>query len=427
MRLTRGRESRPNRILFLTHYYPPETNAPASRVSELARLWASSGHVVDIVTGMPNHPNGIIPESYRGAWYRQETQDGVTIHRGRIYPAPNRGHLRRILNYLSFLIAGTVTALAKAQRPDCVIATSPQLFCAVSGWIVAALRRIPFILEIRDIWPEEIVAVGAIRNRLVIRLLERLEMFLYRRATRIVVVAQGSIDILTSRGVPQSKLELIPNGVDTDRFLPGPRQNRVRRELQVNGDFLVSYIGTIGMAHRLEVILDAAEKLRDHPGVKFMIVGDGAERDRLRNLALRRGLTNVLWEDAQPRNRVADYYSASDACLVHMRRAELFTHNVPSKMYEIMAAGRPMLLGTFGESRELGESAGCAVAFTPENADELVDAIAILMASPDRGAQMGQSGRQYVQSRYDRRLLARRYMNLISGVVGNHRKQQVTG
>jgi len=426
-RLTRGREFRPNRILFLSHYYPPETNAPANRVSEMARLWVASGHVVDIVTGMPNHPNGIIPESYRGAWYRPETQDGVTIHRGRIYPAPNRGHLRRILNYLSFMISGTVTALAKAPKPDCVIATSPQLFCALAGWVVSAIRRVPFILEIRDIWPEEIVAVGAIRNRPIIRTLERLEMFLYGRATRIVVVAQGSIDILISRGVPRSKLELIPNGVDTDRFLPGPRQNKIRRELQVNGEFLISYIGTVGMAHRLEVILDAAERLSNRPGVKFMIVGDGAERNRLRSLAKQRGLTNVLWEDAQPRNRVADYYSASDACLVHMRRAELFTRNVPSKMYEIMAAGRPMLLGTFGESRELGESAGCAVAFTPEDADELVDAIARLMASPDRGAQMGLSGRQYVQSRYDRRLLARRYMDLISGVVGHHRKQQVTG
>ena len=170
-----------------------------------------------------------------------------------------------------------------------------------------------------------------------------------------------------------------------------------------------------------------AEKLSGRAGVKFMIVGDGAERDRLQNLARQRGLTNVLWKDAQPRNRVADYYNASDACLVHMRRAELFTRNVPSKMYEIMATGRPMLLGTFGESRELGEDAGCAVVFTPESAEELVSAISQLMAFPDQGAQLGRSGRQYVQNRYDRRLLARQYLDLIDGVVDSNPRHRVVG
>jgi glycosyltransferase involved in cell wall biosynthesis len=315
------------------------------------------------------------------------------------------------------MVSGAVTALLKSTRADCVIATSPQLFCAVAGWAVSVLRRVPFILEIRDIWPAEIVAVGAIRNAIIIRFLEWLEMFLYHRAAKIVVVAQGSIDILTSRGVPLSKLELIPNGVDTDRFTPGPRQNWVRDEHHLNGEFLVTYIGTVGMAHRLEVVLEAAERLRDQPRVKFMIVGDGAERARLEKITLERGLENVLWEGPQPRSRIADFYSASDACLVHMRQADLFTRSVPSKMYEIMATGRPMLLGTRGESRELGENAGCAMTFAPENAEELALAVHQLIASPERSAQLGESGRQYVKDRYDRRLLARLYLDLIAGVV----------
>lgn len=403
----------PGRILVLTHYYPPETNAPANRVSEFARHWAGAGHNVHIVTGMPNHPSGHIPGEYRRIWYRCEHNEGVTVHRGRIYPAPNRGRVRRILNYLSFMVSGTITALWKAPPPDCVIATSPQMFCGVAGWLVAAVRRVPFIFEVRDIWPEEIVAVGAIRNRLVIRLLEWLEMFLYRRADRIVVVAQGSVEILTARGIMRDKLALIPNGVDTSLITPGDRHNAVRDANDLNGDFLVSYIGTVGMAHRLEVVLGAAERLREEKRIKFMIVGDGAERERLQQLARQNGLDNILWESPQPRNRIADYYRAADACLVHMRKADLFTRNIPSKIYEIMAAGRPVLLGAQGESQDLAAEAGCAVTFAPEDAGSLSNAIRELASAPERAARMGAAGRRFVTERYDRAQLAQIYLDII--------------
>ncbi|HUU46431.1 MAG TPA: glycosyltransferase family 4 protein [Acidobacteriota bacterium] len=406
-------ERRYERIILVTHYFPPERNAPARRISELARHWSARGRHVEVITGMPNHPYGVLPPEYRGAWYRRESHDGAVVHRGRIYPAANSGIWRRALNYLSFCLSAVLTGLFRAGPADCVIATSPQLFCALAGWVLSVFKRAPFIFEVRDIWPEEIVAVGAIRNRIAIHLLEGLEMFLYHRARRIVAVAHGTVEILTARGIPSRKITVVPNGVDTSTFVPGPVDETVREQHNLNGEFLVSYIGTVGMAHRLDVMLDAAARLSDNPHIRFLIVGDGAERQRLEHEAQRRGLDNLIWAESQPANRVAAYYRASDACVVHLRRARLFTKNIPSKMYEIMACGRPILLGTEGESRQLGERSGGALPFAPESATDLAEAIGALARDRERAREMGRAGREFVTEHFDRRQLSDRYLDLI--------------
>ena len=421
------------RLLVVSHYYPPECNAPARRMSEFARCWVQSGFHVSVVTGMPNHPTGVIPPEYQGCWYRREETDGVTVHRGWVYPAANRGLIRRTLNYLSFAISAVVNGIWNVRQPDCIIATSPQLFCALAGWILSVVKAVPFVFEVRDIWPEEIVAVGAIRNRFVIRTLEKLEMFLYRRASRIIAVADGTVSILTARGIPKDKITLIPNGVDTGTFMPQTRDNSVRESHNLNGEFVVSYIGTVGMAHHLEVLLDAAAILKDDKTIKFLIVGDGAAREELQEKAQSRALDNIVWAPTQPANRIAKYYHASDACLVHLRKAELFTKNIPSKMYEIMATGRPMLLGTEGESLNLGLASGCALPFTPESGVELAQVIRQLVQSPKTAATLGASGRQYVIAHNDRTDLASRYaqtlmslMDTDSSNVSSSRPRMVT-
>jgi glycosyltransferase involved in cell wall biosynthesis len=406
------------RLLLVSHYYPPECNAPARRISEFAHCWSRSGMQVEVLTGMPNHPTGVIPPEYRNCWYRREETDGVTVHRSWIYPAANRGIIRRSLNYLSFAMSAVLNGLWNVRRPDCVIATSPQLFCAAAGWLLSVAKRVPFIFEVRDVWPEEIVAVGAIRNRLVIHLLECIEMFLYRRARHIIAVAEGTVTILVARGIPASKITVIPNGVDTNTFVPEEHDNGVRQSHNLNGEFLVSYIGTVGMAHRLEVLLDAADILRDEEGIKFLIVGDGAARRDLEAKTKTRALDNIVWAEPQPANRIAAYYNASDACLVHLRAADLFTKNIPSKRYEIMATGRPILLGTNGESRRLGIAAGCALPFAPESADELACAIHFLARSPEITKTLGASGRQYVVAHNDRADLAERYLELLTTIIG---------
>jgi len=408
-------------ILYLSQYFPPEVNAPANRVYELAKAWVGRGRKVKVLTGFPNHPNGVIPRQYRRKIYMRESVDGIEVHRCWLYAAPNKAILRRIACYLSFMFSAIVFGICRIGRIDCVVATSPQLFVAVAGWVISLVKRIPFIFEVRDLWPEEIVAVGAIKNRRVIRLLEKLEVFLYRRADRIIAVAEGTIEILTRRGIPASKFTLIPNGVDVERFGRGKRKNWVREKLNLNGDFLVSYIGTVGMAHKLEVFLEAARRLQDTPRLKFLIAGDGAEKDQLLRRKQAMGLDNVLFVEQQSREKIASFYHASDCCLVHLRRAELFTKNIPSKIFEIMACGKPILLGTKGESKRLVSRARCGVFFEPENAKDLAAGIRRLKNRPQWRKRLGRSGHQFVRNHYSRFELADYYLEVIVSVIEQKR------
>jgi glycosyltransferase involved in cell wall biosynthesis len=289
----------------------------------------------------------------------------------------------------------------------------------VAAWILAVWKRARFIFEVRDVWPEEIRAVGALRNRAVLRVLEWLELFLYRRADKIVAVAQGTIDMLVSRGVPREKLILIPNGVDAGAW-PCESQEEARKRIGINGEFIASYIGTHGMAHRLSTVLDAAAQLSDLPNLTILMVGDGAEKKRLQLRAQETGLENVRFMDTVPRNRVADYYAASDVCLVPLRRTELFQKNVPSKIYEIMASARPIVIGTEGESRELVEKAGCGVAVEPENAAELAAAIRRLYHSREHATELGRRGREFVLAHNDRAALASTYADVLKSLCKRH-------
>ncbi len=408
-------------ILYISQYFPPEVNAPANRVYEMAKAWVGRGRKVKILTGFPNHPNGVIPKPYRRKIYTRESIGGIEVHRCWIYAAPNRGFVRRIASYLSFMLSAIVFGLCKIGRVDCVIATSPQLFVAVAGWIISLVKRTPFVFEVRDLWPEEIVAVRAIKNRRIIRPLEKLEIFLYRRADRIIAVAEGTIEILTRRGIPASKFALIPNGVDADRFRRAEHRNRVRQKLNLDGDFLVSYIGTVGMAHKLEVFLEAARLLRDTPRLKFLIVGDGAEKQKLIHQKQEMGLDNVLFLDQQSREKIASFYHAADCCLVHLRRADLFLKNIPSKIFEIMACGKPILLGTKGESKRLVSRARCGVFFEPENAGDLASGIRLLQSQPQWRKRLGRSGYQFVRRHYSRAELADYYLAVLDSIMEQKR------
>jgi len=412
-------------ILYVSQYFPPEVNAPANRVFEMARFWVAQNRQVKVLTGFPNHPNGVLPKDYRGKYYAQELVEGIEVHRSWIYAVPNKGFARRTISFLSFMISAIFCGLTKVGRSDCVIATSPQLFVALAGWIISVFKQVPFVFEVRDVWPEEIVAVGALKNRLVIRALERLEMFLYRRADRIVAVAEGTIEILTGRGVPAEKIVLIPNGVDTEHFDTGPQKNWLREKLNLNGDFLVSYIGTLGMAHKLEVFLEAARILRENPKLKFLIVGDGAERENLVRQKEQQELDNVEFLSQQPRDKIAAVYHASDCCLVHLRRAELFTKNIPSKIFEIMACGKPILLGTKGESRRLVSRAGCGVCFEPEDAQELATGIQRLYRETHQRKQLGEAGYRFVRRYYSRADWAAEYLRTIDGLLGSSVSQEI--
>lgn len=404
-------------ILVLTHYYPPEVNAPASRISEMARAWVAAGERVTIVTCAPNHPRGRIFPGYRNRFVRAEA-DGVDLIRLPTFLAANSGFGRRLLNYLSYPLS-LLFHLPRLPKADLVVSTSPQFFCGLSGLLLKRRRR-PWVLEIRDLWPESIVAVGAMRRGAVIRLLERIERMAYRKADALVSVTDSFVPHLLAGRGGHGPVEVIKNGVDLGFFGDGQDEeggHRLRRELGLEGKFVAAYVGTHGMAHGLDTLLEAAARLRDHEHIAFLLVGDGSERDRLQREAKRRGLTNICFAGQRPKSDMPAIWQATDVSLVLLRRLETFKSVLPSKMFEAMAMRRPIILGLEGEARNLLEAAAAGIAITPESVDELVHSLLRLAGDPARAAAMGESGRSFVESNFDRSVLAGRYLDFLRGLV----------
>jgi glycosyltransferase involved in cell wall biosynthesis len=403
------------RIAYVCHYFVPEPAAPAARVHEFARAWVQAGHQVDVVTTFPNHPVGRIPREYRGRLQSTEWIDGIRVLRCWLYAVPNRGIGRRGLDHLSFMLTALLFGLPRLREVDVVIASSPTLFSALSAWLMARVKRVPFVLEVRDLWPEAIVDLGLMRRgSLSVRVLESLARFLYREAARVVVVTNAFADRLGVQGVPRSKLAVIPNGADTHLFTPGQDGQAVRAALQLDGRFVVAYVGSHGLSHGLGAVLDAAEA---RPEVTFLLVGDGADRDRLVAERDRRDLRNVIMRQSVSKAEVPGVYAAADACLVPLRDVPIFETFVPSKLFEVLAAGRPVIGAVRGEARDILNRSGGALVVDPERGDQIVEAIDRLQGDAALRADLAQHGRAFAQQQYDRDMLARRYLDLLQGVV----------
>lgn len=407
------------RILFLSHYYPPEVNAPANRVGQLARAWAADGHDITVLTGFPNHPTGVVPPAYRGRPYiRHEEDRGVHVARTPIYAAPNKGILRRSLNYASYSLSAATIGSFITARPDVVVATSPQFLTAVAGYAVARAKRVPFVLEVRDLWPASIVDVGAMRpGSPAVRVLEAAERFLYRHADHIVVVTDSFVDTIAAHGIARDKMSVVKNGVDLEMFRPGPTDNRVRERLGLREKFVAAYIGTHGMAHGLDTILEAAVLLRHDDRYRFLLIGDGAEKRALQQRAVSAGLTNVLFLDQVPHEAIPDHIRAADVTLVLLRDRPLFRSVIPSKIFEFMGAGRPIVIGVDGEARGLVEEAGAGVFVPPEDATMLVAAVHRLAGDAVARSRMGQNGRDFVERRFSRQAQARLYLERLDRII----------
>jgi glycosyltransferase involved in cell wall biosynthesis len=398
------------RILFLSHYFPPEVNAPASRTWEHCREWTRLGAAVEVITCVPNHPQGRAYPGYRNRLWQRETLEGVELLRVWTCLSPNEGFLRRSLNYLSYMFSAVIAALF-VPRPDVVISTSPQFFNGLAGYFVSRLRGVPWILEIRDLWPESIVTVGAIRNRALIGMLRRLELFAYRKADRIVVVTDAFAAHIGRLGIERDRIDVIKNGVKLAFFKSRPAEvESLKAELGIEGRFVVSYFGTHGMAHKLETVLEAAECLREDKGIAFLLAGDGAERRRLVETRRRLRLGNVIMLEQQPKERMPALWDLSDVTIVLLRKSPLFRTVIPSKIFEAMAMEKPILLGVEGESRTIIEAAEAGLPFEPESAEQLAQCIIVLRDSPVLRKLMGQAGRAYVSAHHDRTVLAARFL-----------------
>ncbi len=406
------------KIVFLSHYFPPEGNAPATRVFEMCRRWVRTGHEVTVITGVPNVPNGVVYEGYRNRLRQEETIHGIRVVRVWTHLAPNKGTVRRILNYLSFMISATLAGLF-APRPDVVIATSPQFFCGWAGVLVSRLRRLPFILEIRDIWPESIVTVGALRGRGLVALLEWLEKRMYAAARHIVTVGDGYRERLQEKGVPPERISVVTNGVDPATFFPREPDAALRERYGLAGRFVCSYVGTIGMACGLDVVLRAAQRLKEkgRDSIRFLLVGDGAVRAELEQQARTAGLDEVVFAGLQPKPAIPAFLAVSDACLVHLHKRELFKTVLPSKILEAAAMEKPIILGVRGHAERLVREAGAGICIEPDNADELVAAVERLASDPELGKKMGRAGRDHVRQHFNPDVLAAEYLALIAAAA----------
>jgi glycosyltransferase involved in cell wall biosynthesis len=387
-------------ILFISRYYPPEKAAAAVCVSEIARRLVVLGYQVTVLTTVPNYPTGVIPFPYRALPIQEEWLDGVRVVRVWSYMCANAGFGRRILAQLSFGLLAPVLGHHAARDVDCIIVGSPPLFNVIAARVLAWRRRCPYIFWVADLWPESAVQLGALRNRLAIRLAEWLEWTTYRRAHLVWTVTRGMSDTLLRRGLPAEKILFLPNGVDTKKFAPIP-QSEARAALGWDEHFTVLYAGTHGLSHGLETLLHAADLLRDHDTIRFVLVGDGAEKGRLMDLARELALKNVLFLDAVSHDEVPRLLSAADICVAHTRRLQLFEGMLPIKMYEAMACARPLILALNGEARQLVEEAGSAVVVEPENATALAAAILQLFSHRDEAISMGLRGRAYVQANFE--------------------------
>jgi len=401
------------RILFVTENFPPETNASATRVFERACYWIAGGHEVTVLTQAPNFPHGRLFPGWRNRWRQTETVGGIRVVRVKTYISANKGIARRTFDFLS-LMAGAVVAGLFERRPDVVIATSPQFFAAVGGWALAALKRVPFVFELGDLWPASIAAVGAMRPGPALRLIERLELFLYRRAACVVALTGAFKSNLVSRGIPPGKIAVVINGVDLPRYAPRPRDAALAAEYGIAPeDFVIGYVGTHGMAHGLENVLAAAERTADEKHLRFLFAGPGSAREGLVAAAKQRGLGNVVFLPPQPKERMPKVWSLCDAALVHLRDSPVFADVIPSKIFEAMAMGLPILICVpAGEATRLVEAEGAGLAVTPGNPTALAEASLRLMRDEALRARLA-AGALEAAPRHSRAFQARAMMEAL--------------
>ena len=363
------------KILFISDNYYPETNAPAQRTTFHCEHWRTKDQCeVEVVTCAPNFPTGKCFVNYENRLYQREIIGSVSIHRVWSYITKNEGVFKRFIDFLSFMISAIIMS-HRYKQPDLVVATSPQFFTLIAGYVVARFKSAVFVIEIRDLWPDSIVAVGATSEGFIIRLFRRLERFLYQAADGIVVVSPAFVEHVKKEIDDKSKVVVVTNGVDKSRF-SDLDVTMAKKKFNPNGKFLVTYIGTIGLAHGLETIIEAARTLQDDDNIHFVIAGDGAERDNICRLA--ENLKNVTILPPLHLDEVAVLHLATDLAIVHLKKSPVFEKVLPSKIFESFASKTPILIGVDGEARDLVEKFSAGIYFRPEDHKDLVDKLLTL-------------------------------------------------
>ncbi len=404
------------KLLFLTDNFPPESNAPASRTYEHCKAWVEQGVEVTVITCAPNFPFGETYEGYKNKLYQTEMMDGIKVIRVWSYMTENKGVIKRILDYVSYAFSAFIAGLF--VKTDLIVATSPQLFTTLGGCALAKVKRKPWVFELRDLWPEGIKDHGAIKKRYLLDFLTKMELCLYRKATHIVTVTKGLKANLSSRGIDAQKIDIVTNGANMDLFEPMEKDSVLIKDLQLEDKFVIGYIGTHGMAHGLEFIIDAIQEVKNDK-VHFLFVGTGAKKEATVKLAKKLGLKNVTFLDPVPKSEVKRYISLIDVALVPLTKTVIHASLIPSKIFESAAMRKPMLLGVEGEARDIVQTYGAGIAFEPENKKEFLEALEQISSSNETYEAL-QNGCDKLAEAFDRKHLAKKMIAVLEKVQKEH-------
>lgn len=400
-------------ILFLTHYFPPEVNAPANRTFEHAVRWVKEGVKVTIITNHPNHPNGKLFPGYKNRWISRENVQGIDVVRVKTYVTPNKGTVRRSINYLFYMVMAVI-ASRKIHNINVVIATTPQFFCGIAGMFVCKLKNKPFVLEVRDLWPDSITAVNAVKKNLLIKGLIKIERRLYFAADKIVTLTNAFKQHIIGYGYPENRIVTVTNGIDFHRMAVVKPE---KCDFAKNNRFVVSYIGTFGLAHKLETILEAADLLREQDGIHFLLIGDGADRSRLEKIVRDKFITNITLLPLQAKENIPYYLNLSEVGLIMLKNNRLFRTVIPSKMFEYMGFSKPIIVSVpEGEATHIVEKHHCGIKVIPESPVELMKAILDLYADRKSCSYYGKNGLDAVTKYFDRDNLAQRLLHILEQI-----------
>ena len=400
------------RILFLTDNFPPEVNAPASRTFDHCKEWVKAGMEVTVVTCVPNFPQGVVFPGYKNKLYQKEIIGGIRVIRVWSYMVPNKGLVKRTLDYISYSLSAFIAGLFVPT--DVIIATSPQFFTALAGRALSRWKHKPWIMEVRDLWPESIKTVGAMKDSLFIRYFEWQEMRCYKTARKIIVVTDSFRRTLVERGIEASKIAVVKNGVNRSLFVPRDKDEELLRQLHLEGKTIVGYIGTHGMAHKLDFILSCAKQLEGYANLHFLFIGGGAMKESLLKLKEEWNCKNVTMLDPVMKEEVPRYISILDVCLINLKRSPLFKTVIPSKIFENAGMRIPILMGVEGEAKEIVESYGAGVCFEPENAGDFKEKLLHLLEPSVYEAC--KSGCVRLAGDFDRSVLAAKMLEVVRTV-----------
>lgn len=405
------------RILFITDNFPPEVNAPATRTYEHCKEWVKSGAKVTVVTCVPNFPHGNIYDGYKNKPCQVEYLEGIKVVRVWSYITSNSGFTKRIVDYMSFAVSSFFLSIGRES--DVIIATSPQFFTTFAAFGLSKIKGKPWIFELRDLWPESIKTVGATNNDGLIRTLEKIELFLYRKAATVIALTDAFKKNLIKRGIDGSKIKVVTNGSNMELFAPRDKNAHILENLGLKDKFIVAYIGTHGMAHSLEFIVNSLDKVNTGD-IHFLFIGDGARKADVVRLAGKKGLRNVTFLDPVAKERVPDFMSISDVALIPLLKSETFKTVIPSKIFEAAAMKKPILLGVEGQAQEIVEKYGAGVCFEPENEKDFIEKVLLLKNNTELYGEL-EKGCGRLARDYDRKQLAKKMYEYIREVTIKNR------